>query len=109
MLFVDFPMNQLEEGSCVLGGMESGEKITGEEREKRLKHVNVGSSQSSSVAWDATTQRSQVQKKVSRLQGDRDQTHFDFSCKFHTTCLGFSLFPSWIFVCCNYSTRTRWR
>lgn len=82
-------MNQLDEGSCVLSEMESGEKVTGGEREKHLKHVNVGSSQSSSVAWDATTQRSHAQKKVSRLQGDRDQTHFDFSCKFQTTCLGF--------------------
>lgn len=40
-------MSQLDEGSRVLSGIESRERIEGGEREKRLKHVYVGSSQSS--------------------------------------------------------------
>lgn len=60
-------MSQLDVSSRVLGGIESRERITGGEREKRLRHVYVGSSQCSPVAWDATTQLSQVQKTASRL------------------------------------------
>lgn len=60
-------MSQLDVSSRVLGGKAEREKITGGEREKRLQHADVGSSQCSPVAWDATTQLSQVQKTASRL------------------------------------------
>lgn len=90
-LVEDFLMSQVDVSSRVLGGIESRERITGGEREKRLTHVYVCSSQWLPVALDATTQLSQVQKTTSRLDPRRPGP--GFSCKFHTICLGFFLIP----------------
>lgn len=75
----------------MLGGLESKERIMGGGRErKRLEHFLLGSSQSSPVAWDATTQLNQSREQhPGCIKRDQDPTQRGFSCKFHTSCFGF--------------------
>lgn len=83
--------SQLDGGSRVLGGLESKERIMGGERERKcLEHFLLGSSQSSPVAWDATTRLNQSRKQhPGCIKRDQDPTQRGFSCKFHTSCFGF--------------------